>query len=172
MKGAADTMFTIPGIESPLHVREAAPADRPQLVALINTAFSIEDFIGGTRTDDENLAEHMAKGSILMAEDGAGRLLASVYVERRGARGYMGMLAVDPAHQGKGLAHRLVEAAEERFRRQGCEAVDIVVLNLRPELLPIYRRFGYVETGTQEFHSTRPLRPGVECHCIVMSKPL
>ena len=64
MKGAADTMFNIPGIESPLHVREAAPADRPQLVALINTAFSIEDFIGGTRTDDENLAEHMAKGSM------------------------------------------------------------------------------------------------------------
>lgn len=172
MKGAADIMSTIPGIESPLHLREAAPADRPRLLALINAAFSIEDFIGGTRTDDENLAEHMAKGSILMAEDSAGRLLASVYVERRGARGYMGMLAVDPAHQGKGLAHRLVEAAEEHFRRQGCEAVDIVVLNLRAELLPIYRRFGYVETGIEEFHSTRPLRPGVECHCIVMSKQL
>jgi ribosomal protein S18 acetylase RimI-like enzyme len=165
-------MFTIPGIESPLHLREAGSADRPRLVTLINTAFSIESFIGGTRTDNENLAEHMAKGSVLVAEDGAGRLLASVYVERRGARGYMGMLAVDPAHQGKGLAHRMVEAAEERFRRQGCEAVDIVVLNLRPELLPIYRRFGYVETGTQEFHSTRPLRPGVECHCIVMSKQI
>ncbi|MDR3751198.1 MAG: GNAT family N-acetyltransferase [Terracidiphilus sp.] len=165
-------MFSIPGIESPLHLREAVSADLPRLAALINTAFSIESFIGGTRTDDENLAEQMEKGSILFAEDGAGRPLASVYVERRGMRGYMGMLAVDPAHQGKGLAHRMVETAEERFRQQGCEAVDIVVLNLRSELLPIYRRFGYVETGTEAFHSPRPLRPGVECHCIVMSKQL
>jgi hypothetical protein len=66
----------------------------------------------------------------------------------------------------------MVEAAEDHLRRQGCEAVDIVVLSLRPELPPIYRRFGYVESGTEEFHSSRPLKPGVECHCIVMSKQL
>ncbi len=66
----------------------------------------------------------------------------------------------------------MVEAAEERLRQQGCKAVDIAVLRLRPELLPLYRRFGYVETGSEEFKPSRPLRPGVECHCIVMSKRL
>jgi GNAT superfamily N-acetyltransferase len=93
-------------------------------------------------------------------------------MERRGARGYLGMLAVDPARQGGGLGRRLVEAVEDRFRRQGCEAVDITVLSLRPELLPIYRRFGYVETGAEEFKSPQALRHGLECHCIVMSKEL
>jgi hypothetical protein len=67
---------------------------------------------------------------------------------------------------------RIVEAAEEHLRRQGCEAIDILVLSLRPELPPIYRRHGYVETGAEEFHSPRPLKPGAECHCIVMSKQL
>jgi hypothetical protein len=43
---------------------------------------------------------------------------------------------------------------------------------MRPELLPLYRRFGYVETGTEEFQSSQALKPGVECHCIVMSKEL
>jgi GNAT superfamily N-acetyltransferase len=81
-------------------------------------------------------------------------------------------LAVDPALQSRGLGMRIREAAEEHLRRQGCEAVDILVLNLRPELLPIYRRHGYVETGTEAFHSPRPLKPGAECHCIVMSKQL
>jgi GNAT superfamily N-acetyltransferase len=153
-------------------VRNAVAADRPRLIAMINSAFSIETFLEGTRTDDERLTAMMAKGSILIAEDGDGRLLASVYMERRGARGYLGMLAVDPAHQGLGLARQLVAAVEDRFRRQGCGAVDITVLSLRPELLPIYRRFGYVETGAEEFKPSRPLRPGVQCHCIVMSKGL
>jgi predicted N-acetyltransferase YhbS len=155
-----------------IHFREAAATDRPRLIQMINAAFSVETFIEGTRTDDERLAAMMAKGSILVAEDGDGRMLASIYNERRGTRGYLGQLAVDPAHQGKGLGRRMVEAAEERFRERGCEAVDITVLSMRPELPPIYRRFGYVETGTEEFKHSQPLRPGVECHCIAMSKRL
>jgi len=50
--------------------------------------------------------------------------------------------------------------------------VDVKVLSLRPELPPIYRRFGYRETGAEEFKAPRPLKDGVECHCIVMSKSL
>jgi ribosomal protein S18 acetylase RimI-like enzyme len=150
----------------------AAAIDRPRLIRLINAAFSVETFLEGTRTDGRRLAAMMRKGRILMAEDGDGRLLASVYMERRGKRGYLGMLAVDPARQGNGLGRKMVEAAEERFRQHRCKAVDITVLSLRPELLPLYRRFGYVETGTEKFKPSRPLRPGVKCHCIVMSKPL
>jgi len=158
--------------EHQIHFREATAADRPRLVALINAAFSIETFLEGTRTDEERLTAMMAKGAILVAEESDGRLLGSVYTERRGARGYMGQLAVDPARQCEGLGRKLMKAAEDRFREQGCEAIDITVLSLRPELPPIYRRFGFVETGTEEFKPTRPLRPGVECHCIVMSKRL
>jgi hypothetical protein len=43
---------------------------------------------------------------------------------------------------------------------------------LRPELLPIYRRFGFVETGTEEFTFPRTFKSPTECHCIVMSKQL
>jgi hypothetical protein len=42
----------------------------------------------------------------------------------------------------------------------------------RPELLPIYQRFGFVETGTEEFTMSRELKSGQKCHCIVMSKQL
>ena len=154
------------------HLRLASDADRARLIQLINSAYAIESFFEGTRTDEERLAEMMLKGKILVAEDDSGRPLACVYTEVRGARGYLGQLAVDPASQGRSLGRRMGEAAEDHLRRQGCEAVDIVVLSLRPELPPIYRRFGYVESGTEEFHSSRPLKPGVECHCIVMSKQL
>ncbi len=155
-----------------LRCRLATPADRPRLIPLINAAFAIETFLEGTRTDEERLAANLRKGSILLAEDGGGRLLGCVYTEVRGERGYLGQLAVDPAHQGAGLGRRIVEAAEEHLRKQGCEAVDISVLSLRPELLPIYRRYGYVETGTEEFRMARSLKGAVECYCIVMSKEL
>ncbi|MGD0901862.1 MAG: GNAT family N-acetyltransferase [Terracidiphilus sp.] len=158
--------------DSPLRVRLATATDLPRLIPLINSAFSIETFLEGTRTDEDRLAAMMRKGEILVAENGSGQLLGCIYTEVRGARGYLGQLAVDPAFQGAGLARRIVAAAEDSLRRQGCEAVDITVLNMRPELPPIYRRFGYVETGTGEFHPSQPLKSGVECHCILMSKQL
>ncbi|MFY9853766.1 MAG: GNAT family N-acetyltransferase [Terracidiphilus sp.] len=139
---------------------------------MINSAFTVEGFIEGTRTDDERLAAMMQKGDILVAEGGAGSLLACIYAEVRGTRGYLGMLAVDPASQGAGLGGLLVGAAEDHLRRQGCEAVDLNVLSLRPELVPVYRRFGYIESGTDNFNPSRPLKAGIECHCIVMSKQI
>jgi ribosomal protein S18 acetylase RimI-like enzyme len=155
-----------------LRIRPAAAPDRAHLIPLINSAFSVETFLEGPRTDEERLTASMEKGTILVAEDGDGHLLASIYTELRGKHGYVGMLAVDPAHQRSRLGRRMMETAEERFRSQGCEAVEITVLSLRPELLPIYRRFGFVETGTEEFHYPHPLAPGLECHCIVMRKPI
>lgn len=152
--------------------RIAEDSDLPHLIAVINAAFSIETFLDYERTDVARLAAMMQKGTILLAEDASGTLLGSVYMEKRGLRGYLGMLAVDPAHQQFGLGRRLTKAAEDRLRALGCEAVDITVLSLRPELPPIYRRFGYVETGTEPFIPSRPLKEGLACHCIVMSKDL
>jgi len=155
-----------------LHFRLAREADRPRLIPMINAAFAIETFLESTRTDEARLTAMMTKGSLLLAEDGAGNLIGSVYMEQRGSRGYLGMLAIDPAHQRFGLGRRLREAAEDHFRQLGCEAIDITVLNLRPELPRIYRRFGYVETGTEPFVPSQPLKEGVVCHCIVMTKTL
>ena len=161
---------TIPA--PPLHFRLATPTDGTRLIALINSAFAVETFFDGTRTDEERLKANLQKGEILVAENASGQLLACIYLENRGARGYLGQLAVDPAMQRTGLGRRIVLAAENRLRSQGCEAVEITVLNLRSELPPIYRRFGYIETATEPFHSPRLLKPGAECHCIVMTKRL
>jgi ribosomal protein S18 acetylase RimI-like enzyme len=155
-----------------LQIRTATLDDRPRLIPLINAAFSIETFLEGTRTDESGLAEMMRTGEVLVGEDMAGRLLCAVYTELHGNRGYLGMLAVDPAHQGTGLARRIAAAAEDRFRASGCDAVDITVLNLRPELPRIYRRFGYAEVGVEECKITQPLRAGGQCHSIHMTKRL
>jgi ribosomal protein S18 acetylase RimI-like enzyme len=162
--------------EEALRIRIAGPSDLPRLVELINAAFVVESFIEGTRTDAARLAEQMKKGVILLAEQDEGQPfasvcpLASVYVEKRGNRGYVGMLAVAPERQGRGLGRRMMREAEAWLRREGCAGVDLTVLSLRTELPAIYRRFGYVETGTLPFKPDQRLKDGYECHCIVMSK--
>jgi ribosomal protein S18 acetylase RimI-like enzyme len=178
----AENISSSSGSDSSFRIRRATAADRERLIPLINSAFSVETFMQGPRTDQERLAASMEKGVILLAEElavedlgvegGNGRLLASIYTELRGARGYAGMLAVDPAHQRSGLGRRMMEAAEAHLRRHSCEAVDITVLSLRPELPPLYRKFGFVETGTEEFAYPHPIKDGQECHCVVMSKKL
>jgi len=54
----------------------------------------------------------------------------------------IGMVIVSPAMQGQGLGRRLMEAMIERLKGRS------VVLNATDEGLPLYRKLGFVETGT------------------------
>lgn len=155
-----------------LRYRIATADDIAPLVAMINAAFSVEEFLEGTRTDPARLAAMMTKGEMLVAEDAAGRMLGTLFMELRGERGYLGMLAVNPEAQRVGIAQRITTEAEDRFRAQGCKVVEIIVLNMRPELPQLYSRWGFVETGPTDFKPNRAVKPGVQIHGIVMEKRL
>lgn len=152
-------------------IRVATPADMEAMIPVVNAAFVVEDFIEGTRTDHANMTEMMEKGEFLLAEDD-GRMVACVYTELRGERGYFGMLAVDPARQGTGLGRMMVDAAENHCRARGCRWMDLRVLSPRRELLPFYEKLGYVQVRTEKFQPPRPLKQQIECYGIIMSKPL
>src|SRR5689334_2392766 len=106
-----------------IRIRTATPDDRDAMSSIINAAFAIETFLDGTRTDDARLTRMMETGTFLLAEDSSSRIVASVYTEIRGDRGYLGVLAVDPACQGAGLGRRMVQEAEDYCRRLGCVAM-------------------------------------------------
>ena len=86
------------------------------------------------------------------------------------SRAYLGLLAVDPAHQQCGLGSVLMDAAEDYCRGLGASFMDIKVVNLRAELPAYYRRRGYVETGTSPFPTD--IETKLPCHFIDMSKTL
>ena len=157
-------------------IRVASVADVPAIVALVNVAFNVETnleiFLEGVRTDEKNVSELMQKGQFFLMEENTSRLIASIYMELRGERGYFGMLAVEPSLQGQGLGRAMIEFAEEYCREQGCTIMDLKVLSPRVELLPYYHKLGYEDMGTDEFRPSRPIKPGIECHLILMSKPL
>ena len=153
-------------------IRLATREDIPAIVRVTNAAFAVEDFLEGTRTDDQRTTEMMQKGQFLLLESSSGEIVASVYVELRDERGYFGMLAVDPKHQGAGFGVAAIDAAEDYCRVHGCRAMDLTVLSFRTGLPRFYQKLGYAVTGTKEFIPSRPLKNDVECHAIIMSKPL
>ena len=150
--------------------RSASLKDVDSIVLLINTAFLVEQFfIERDRTNPEMIRELMKKGRFLLAED-APKLVGCVYVEVRGERGYLGMLSVDPERQRSGIGRQLIGNAEEFFRDAGCRSSDLRIVDVRTELLALYRRLGYLETGTSPYEAVMPLKMPV--HFIHMSKPL
>ncbi len=151
-------------------VREASQADVPRIVALINRAFAVERFFkSGDRTNPEQVQQMMQDGKFLLLME-RDEMVACMFVKVTGDRGYVGTLSVDPGRQKSGLGRRMMHQAEDYCRNAGCKALDIRIVNLRTELPAIYRKFGFVETGTQSAevvkNATRPV------HFITMSKPL
>src|SRR5579864_4617150 len=150
--------------------RSARTSDVDAVVRLINRAFLVElFFIERDRTNPEMVRSLMEKGKFLLAEDGPS-VAGCVYVELRGGHGYLGMLSVDPARQKMGLGRQLMAAAENYFQGAGCTFSDLMIVNVRTDLLAMYHHFGYVETGTAPYENRFPTK--IPVHFIAMSKPL
>jgi len=153
-------------------VRTANVRDPGRIARLVNTAFQVEAFFKiGDRTSEDEIRALMATGEFLVIDDDTrDSLAACIFTSIEDTRGYFGMLSVDPSRQGRGLGRALIDAAETRARARGCDRMDIHVVNLRTELVPLYRRFGYVEAGELPFPDTE--RASVPFHFIVMRKTL
>lgn len=154
-----------------MKVRIAASEDVEAVMAVINSAFRKAEwfFIERDRMDAETLRGLMAKGKFLLAEDN-GTLIGCVYLEQRGERTYLGLLAVDPQRQGAGIGSTLMNFAEEHCAKAGARFIDLRIVNLRTENHAFYLRRGYVETGTEPFPTE--LTTKLPCHFVNMSKPL
>lgn len=157
---------------APTAIRHATAADIAALVAIVNESFAVErTFISGDRTDPDDFARHMATGPFLVLEEDSEQI-GCVWTELRGERGYIGMLAIRTDRQGRGFGRRLMNAAEDSLRAQGCRWADIWVVSLRTELSEMYSGWGYTQSGVDdgpEDFQQRLLRPA---HLVRMSKAL
>ncbi len=158
-------------------LRAASKADHDALYHMVNQAYRVERWIkrdGGDRLDEQEgeLEQLLESGRFLILEDESGPL-ASVYLEPRGERCYLGTLSVKPSRQGQGLARKMLEAAEAFASAHGCSAMELTVVSpRRDELVPLYAKFGYSEEGVHEYPpelQEKMVSPG---HFIVMTKPL
>jgi N-acetylglutamate synthase-like GNAT family acetyltransferase len=159
------------GASPVVQVRLADARDAAAIKRVINAAFRIAEgfFVAKDRIELLEVETSLEKGKFLLAEV-EGSVVGCVYVELRGDRSYLGLLAVDPQRQQAGLGSLLMDAAENYCRDLSCRFMDIKVVNLRTELPSFYAKRGYVETGTSPFPAE--VETKVACHFIDMSKPL
>jgi N-acetylglutamate synthase-like GNAT family acetyltransferase len=152
--------------------RTAGLADVAAIVTLVNEAYRVEAFfVRGPRTDEKEIAGLLETGGFLLA-DGPDGLEGCIYVEPRGTVGYFGLLSVATVRRGRGLGRRLIAAAEAGLRGARCQIVEILVVNLRKELVPFYAALGYAEAGAAAFPESEKARLLRPCHFIVMRKAL
>jgi GNAT superfamily N-acetyltransferase len=151
-------------------LRTAGPADVPRIVALLNAAFAMErDFVDRDRSSAAEIAQYLVSGTFLVVDGDGGTLASCMYLEQRGERMYLGMLAVDPAEQGRGFGRQMMAAAERHAASLGCGAIDIRIVDRRTELPPFYRSLGFVDNGTEPFEDPLLTKPA---HFIRMTKPV
>jgi N-acetylglutamate synthase-like GNAT family acetyltransferase len=151
-------------------VREATASDIPEIVSLINRAFVVERFFkNADRTNAETVEEHMRDGNFLLLRKNE-ELFACAYVKVTGDRAYLGMLSVDPARQKSGLGRHMMLEVEAYARAAGCKVMEIRIVNLRSELPPMYRKFGFAETGEESAEGIENVTQPI--HFITMSKAL
>lgn len=151
-----------------ISTRTAGADDVPRIVALLNAAFAMERaFIDRDRTSAEEIAHYLGTGTFFVVDGVGGALASCMYLEQRGDRVYLGMLAVNPTEQGRGLGRQMMAAAERHAASLGCHAIDIRIVDRRTELPPFYRPLGFVDRGTEPFEDPLLTKP---CHFILMTK--
>jgi GNAT superfamily N-acetyltransferase len=157
-------------------IRIATVEDREAIRRLVNQAFDVERFLkkgAGERLQGDGELEAMFEHGTFLVKAEDGEPVGCVYVEPRGERAYLGLLSIVPARQGAGLGKQLNAAAEQYAREQGCRWMDLRVVSPREEqLLPVYRKLGYTETGMQEYPAVLVEKMAIPGHFILMEKAL
>ena len=153
-----------------ISVRRATSDDAASLAELVNDAYRVEKFfVDGDRTSAGEVHDMMASGVFLVLEEARG-LAAAVYLERKDAAIYFGMLSVRSDLRGLGLGTRLVRIVEAMGEATGARACTLKIVNLREELGRWYKSLGYGDAGTSPYVAHRPVKQ--PCHFIEMAKPL
>ncbi|OEV30659.1 GCN5 family acetyltransferase [Streptomyces nanshensis] len=142
-----------------LSFRVAGREDVHALVALLESAYRGDssragwtteaDLLEGQRTDPEGVGAVVAgDGSIMLAVERQGGLVACCQLERRGEAAYFGMFAVRPDLQGAGLGKAVLAEAERTVAAEwGSREMHMTVIRQRDDLIAWYERRGYSRTG-------------------------
>jgi ribosomal protein S18 acetylase RimI-like enzyme len=148
----------------PLSISKANRQDASQINALVNLAYRGEssrlgwtteaDLLAGRRTDIEEVLQLIADAdSMFLLGKTNEELAGTVLLQKQPGCVCLGMLAVDPPLQDKGIGKQLLLAAEQTAQQAWAVDKSVMdVISCRDELIAFYERLGYRRTGiSREF---------------------
>jgi ribosomal protein S18 acetylase RimI-like enzyme len=173
---------------SALTFRLANHADIELIRALVHSAYRGDvsrrgwtteaDLLDGQRTDPAELQGFMDSphARIVLAFEEA-RLVASVLMALEESAVYVGMFAVEPALQGRGIGRAILAEVERRALEDGvAHTLRMTVIGQRAELIAWYGRRGFLRTGERRAFPYGDPRFGLplrdDLYFEVLEKPL
>jgi ribosomal protein S18 acetylase RimI-like enzyme len=147
---------------------KAHKQDAESLTTLINSAYRGEvsragwtteaDLLDGRRTDIEEILSLMAHDDSMFIVCKAGsELQGSIHLHNTEEGVHIGMFAVNPTLQGRGIGKALLEAAELAAQQSwSATRFVMVVISCRHELIAFYERRGYRRTGINQAFPLNP----------------
>jgi ribosomal protein S18 acetylase RimI-like enzyme len=94
---------------------------------------------------DIALARRGPSSELLVGRDG-GAIVATAMVGHDGHRGWVHYVAVDPAHQGKGLGRTIMSAVEDWLRAAGLPKLQLLVRRENAKAIGFYQSLGFEES--------------------------
>ncbi|WP_353859537.1 ribosomal protein S18-alanine N-acetyltransferase [Azospirillum formosense] len=140
---SADSRQELPG-DATILLRQAQPADIPALLAIEERCFATDRL---TRRSFQYLLTKAKATGLVEVHSGAvvGYALVSFHSGTSLARLYS--FAVDPDHRGRGVAKRLLAAAEQAARSRDCIYLRLEVRRDNAPAIDLYKKAGYREFG-------------------------
>lgn len=148
-------------MEEKLNLELAKEEHIENLCELVNLAYRGEmgwtketDFVSGDRLTVEEVKKYLLDpdAHLLVAIEN-NVILSCVCIEKNGGSAYIGLFAVHPRLQGRGIGKEILNQAERyASKKLQSRKYVMVVVSQRTELISYYERRGYVRTGNiQEY---------------------
>jgi len=128
----------VPGLK--VDIRTFRPDDEPSVVALWERCGLVRPW-NDPHKDIARKLEVQPQFFLVGLNDGA--IVATVMAGYEGHRGWVNYLAVDPSHQRRGYARRMMNEAERLLRLEGCPKINLQVRSSNHDVTEFYRRIGF-----------------------------
>ncbi|PJJ08485.1 acetyltransferase (GNAT) family protein [Flavobacterium sp. 1] len=142
-------------------ITKATFDDIATLEKLINSAYRGETskqgwateahLLEGKRITLDQLEEILKdKNNTILKYTENNQIIGSVLLTNKGDKLYLGMLAISPELQNKGIGKKILHEAEVHALSLGLSKIVMTVITIREKLIEWYNRHGYVDTRTRE----------------------
>lgn len=142
-------------------ITKATLDDIAVLEKLINSAYRGETskkgwateahLLKGKRITLDQLEEILKdKNNTILKYTENSQIIGSVLLTDKVNKLYLGMLAISPELQNKGIGKKILHEAEVHAKSLGLSKIVMTVITIREKLIEWYNRHGYVDTGARE----------------------